>query len=221
VNELAGKNFGIVIAYILPGFVALWGASCFCPAVASWIVSSHEREPTIAGFCYVSLASLAAGLIVSTVRWALLDTLHHATGVKPPPWRFARLDDRLQGFLVLVESHYRYYQHSSNMFVAAAFSYSAYLNAEGFDVSRQGWLTVGFLLLEIVLFAGARDCLRKYYVRTQELLNDTQPYERKKIMTNGIGLHDHDNETPKKAVKKKKTATIKTKPAKPDKSTAR
>jgi len=40
-------------------------------------------------------------------------------------------------------------------------------------------------------------------------------------MTNGIGLHDYDNETTKKAVKKKKTAQVKTKPAKPDKSTAR
>jgi hypothetical protein len=220
VNELAGKNFGIIIAYILPGFVALWGASRFCPAVALWIAASHQGEPTVAGFCYVSLASLAAGLIVSTVRWALLDTLHHATGVKPPPWRFARLDDRLQGFLVLVESHYRYYQHSSNMFVAAAFSYSAYLNAEGFNVSRQGWLTVGVLLLEIILFAGSRDCLRKYYSRTQELLNYPSIPERKEIMTNGIGLHDHETETPKKAVKKKKAATIK-KPAKPDKSTAR
>jgi hypothetical protein len=39
-------------------------------------------------------------------------------------------------------------------------------------------------------------------------------------MTNGIGLHDHETETPKKAVKKKKATTIK-KPAKPDKSTAR
>jgi hypothetical protein len=40
-------------------------------------------------------------------------------------------------------------------------------------------------------------------------------------MTNGVGLHDHDTETTKKAVKKKKTLQGKAKPAKPGKPNAR
>jgi hypothetical protein len=221
VSNLSAKNFGIVIAFILPGFVALLGVSRFSPTVASWIAASHQGEPTVAGFCYVSLASLAAGLTVSAVRWALLDTLHHATGITPPVWKFANLDDRLKGFLLLVNSHYQFYQHHGNAFIAAAFSYSAYLFAEGLEGFSHCWLTVGFLLLEIVLFAASRDCLKKYYSRTQELLNYPQPYERKKIMTNGIGLHDHETETPKKVARKKRATQVKPKPAKPDKSTAR
>jgi hypothetical protein len=221
VSELSAKNFGIVIAFILPGFVALLGVSCFSTTVVSWIAASQGGKPTVAGFCYVSLASLAAGLTVSAVRWALLDTLHHATGVTAPVLQFAHLDDRLNGFLVLVENHYKFYLFYGNAFVAAAFSYSAYLVAGGFGGLSQRWWTVGFLLLEIVLFAGSRDTLKRYYSRTAELLNHPQIPERNTIMTNGIGLHDHETETPKKAVKKKKASEAKTKPAKPDKSTAR
>ena len=104
-SELSEKNFGIVIAYVVPGFVALWGISHLSPTVDSWITTSQHGAPTIAGFLYVTLASLTAGLTVSAVRWAIVDSLHHATGLKPPSWEFANLDDRLQGFLALVENH--------------------------------------------------------------------------------------------------------------------
>jgi hypothetical protein len=171
VGELSDKNFGVIIAYILPGFVALWGVSCFSATVESWIGASQQGNPTVAGFCYVTLASLAAGLTVSVVRWALVDSLHHATGIVPPAWKFAKLDDRLQGFLTLVENHYRYYQFYANMFIAAGFAYGARAIAEGSAFWLDGWTSVGFLALEAILFAGSRDTLRKYFSRTQQLLN--------------------------------------------------
>jgi hypothetical protein len=171
VGELSDKNFGIIIAYILPGFVALWGVSYSSATVESWIGASQQGNPTVAGFCYVTLASLTAGLTVSAVRWVLVDSLHHATGIVPPAWRFAKLDDRLQGFLTLVENHYRYYQFYANMFIAAGFAYGARAIAEGCAFWLHGWLAVGFLALEAVLFAGSRDTLRKYFSRTQQLLN--------------------------------------------------
>lgn len=170
-SDLSDKNFGIVIAYVLPGFVALWGISHFSATVESWIGASQQGSPTVAGFCYVTLASLAAGLTVSVVRWGLVDSLHHATGIEPPAWKFAKLDDRLQGFLTLVESHYRYYQFYSNMFVAVAFTVATRLSATGYAIGLQGWTAVGFLALEATLLAGSRDTLRKYYSRTHQLLN--------------------------------------------------
>ena len=100
-SDLSEKNFGLVIAYVVPGFVALWGVAYLSPTVASWIAASQSAAPTVAGFLYATLASLAAGLTVSAVRWALIDTLHHATGVMRPSWEFANLDERLDGYLAL------------------------------------------------------------------------------------------------------------------------
>ncbi len=67
-SELSEKNFGLLIAYVLPGFVTLWGISHFSPTVESWIASSQHGAPTVGGFLYVTLASLAAGLTVSEAR---------------------------------------------------------------------------------------------------------------------------------------------------------
>ena len=199
-TPLSNENFGLVIAYVLPGFVALWGVSYFSPTVESWITATQQGAPSVAGFMYVTVASLAAGLTVSAVRWAIIDTIHHATGVKPPAWEFAVLNDKLPGFLGLVENHYRYYQHHSNMFVAVALSYSARWIVEGSHPGHWPWLPAGFAVLEIVFFAASRDSLCKYYTRAGRLLHPVSPEERITDMSNGFGHHP---EPPEKAPRKK------------------
>ncbi len=174
-NSLSTQNFGLVIAYLLPGFVALWGVSYFSPTVDAWISASQQNAPTVAGFMYVTLASLAAGVTVSAVRWAIIDQLHHATGIVPPAWKFGNLEGKLQGYLTLIENHYRYYQFYSNMFVAAAFSFAARAVSAGASVTLSSLANIAFVTLELVLFAGSRDTLRKYYSRTQQLLSSRHP----------------------------------------------
>jgi hypothetical protein len=173
-SELSGKNFGIIIAYVLPGFVTLWGVSHYSPTVESWLTTTSSGSPTVAGFMYVTLASLGAGLTVSAVRWCLLDSVHHATGIEPPPWEFANLDDRLQGFLALVENHYRYYQFYGNTFVAMAIAYRVRLAWLRSSPWQEGWWTVAFMVLEAILLAGSRDALRKYYSRAARLLRNSK-----------------------------------------------
>jgi hypothetical protein len=158
-STLSNRNFGLIIAYLLPGFVAVWGVSYFSPTVESWIAASQEGAPSVAGFMYVTLASLGAGLTVSGVRWAIVDSIHHLTGLRRPAWRFVKLDDKLQGFLLLNESHYRYYQCFSNLFIAAGFTYAAWLISSGKGLGGAGWANLHFVLLEAVLFANSRDTL--------------------------------------------------------------
>ncbi len=177
-SQLSEKNFGLLIAYVLPGFVTLWGISLFSPTVNSWITTSQHGAPTVAGFLYVTLASLAAGLTVSAIRWILIDSLHHATGVKPPHWEFANLDDRLQGFLALVENHYRFYQFYSNSFIAGALAYATHFASTNINLCQPSWPTLGFILLELVLLAGSRDALKKYYSRVERLLETPEAPKR-------------------------------------------
>lgn len=180
-TEISGKNFGLVIAFLLPGFAALCGVGQFSPYVAGWISSSQQGAPTVGGFLYVTLGSLAAGLTVSAIRWAIVDAIHHRTGIQPPKFDFANLNEKLPGFHGLIENHYRHYQFYSNMFIAAAFTTIAYFIKSG-PVSLKG-MQVAFavLALESVLFAGSRDALRKYYQRAERLLGtspSSDPAER-------------------------------------------
>lgn len=218
-NELSDKNFGILIAYVLPGFVALWGLSCLSPTVESWISASQQASPTVAGFCYTSLASLAAGLTVSAVRWALLDTLHHITGIAPPDWKFAALNDKLPGFLALVENHYRYYQFYAGMFVAVAFSFATHGIVGDSRLFDRPWLSVAVVIVELVFFTGSRDSLRKYYDRVGHLLGTLPPTERTTIMTNGF--HHKAEATEKTPAKKHQHVRAKVKGKKQNVAKAR
>lgn len=166
-KDVTETNFGLLIAYLIPGFTVLIGVSFFSPVVASWLGTSTDTAPTLGGFLYITIASVAAGLTVSTVRWLLLDTIHHATGIRRPAWDFSQFHTKLSGYDRLNEIHYRYYQFYANTAVALPFVAVARTLAE----SRLSlWSFGGFMLIEVLFWLGSRDTLRKYYARGSMLL---------------------------------------------------
>lgn len=165
---VSARNFGLLIAYVLPGFVTLWAVALVSPAVRVWLVGSTAAGPNVSGFMYVLIASVAAGMTVSAVRWATVDWLHAVTGLVRPAWDDARLGKRLGAFEALVENHYRYYQFYANMLVALGLAYPTWcLSAGGSLFQPTDW---GFLLVEGVFFAASRDALGRYYRRSAILL---------------------------------------------------
>lgn len=169
-RDVTSENFGLLIAYLLPGFVTLWAVRPFAPGVEAWLATAPGSAPTVGGFLYVTLGSVAAGMFVSALRWVVLDTLHHRTGIPPPQWDFARFPAAAAAFDSLVQDHYRYYQHYGNMLVALGFVYASQLWAAGTLAGNGVWQNLGLLLVGVVLFLGSRDALRKYYQRTAAIL---------------------------------------------------
>lgn len=172
-GELSARNFGLLIAYILPGFVAVWGLSLECEPLRVWLSGPIGEGPSLAGIPYVLAASIGAGMTASGVRWAVLDTLHHRTGIPSPKWNDARLIDRLPVYQFFIEIHYRYYQFYANSLVAGLFSYTLWRWH-----SPCTWECLGadaaFASLAGVFYAGSRDTLRKYYSRTAALLGELE-----------------------------------------------
>jgi hypothetical protein len=169
-GELTTKNFGLLVAYILPGFTVLWAISPYSPTVQTWLGTTTTDAPTVGGFLYVTLGSVAAGLMVSALRWLLLDTLHHRTGIPKPHWDFSQLDAKLNAFDVLNEQHYRYFQFYGNMLVAICMGILV-RPPVGESAGEQ---IAGIVLLVSVgslLFIASRDTLRNYYRRVAELLH--------------------------------------------------
>ena len=72
-RDLTRDNFGLLIAYVLPGFVALWGGSYHVEAVRPWLNATPSDAPTVGGFLYTTLASTTLGLTISGMRWAVVD----------------------------------------------------------------------------------------------------------------------------------------------------
>lgn len=122
------------------------------------------------GFLYVTLGSIGAGMTASAVRWAIVDSIHHSTGIIRPNWNDAMLSSKLRAFEYLVENHYRYYQFYGNSLVSLLFAYSAWRLAPGSVANGIVGEDVGVLLIAWLFFAGSRDALRKYYFRVTLLL---------------------------------------------------
>lgn len=166
-RDVTNANFGLAIAYLLPGFVAVVGISFLSATVQAWLIVPSLDAGRVGGFVYVTLGSLAAGLTVSTVRWATVDWIHHRTGVREPEWNDAVLQANVTAFQYLVENHYRYYQFHSNAFVAIAFAVVAFHIARGW---QSVWFVAGILVVESILWMGSRDTLHRYYARTEAVL---------------------------------------------------
>ena len=125
-QTVSNANFGPLIAYLVPGATTLAGFSLFLPPLQAWFAVTPSDAPTISGFLYLTLASLAMGMTVSAVRWALIDGLHARTGLKIPPLDFSRLGQNVEAFNLLIRIHYEHYQFYSNMFVALAIAYACF-----------------------------------------------------------------------------------------------
>ncbi len=111
-QSVTNDNFGPLIAYLVPGATVLFGLSQFEPALQSWFAVSPTESPTIGDFLYLTIASIACGMVVSAVRWAVVDTLHGVTGLPLPPLDFSKLGSNVDAFNLLIEIHYRHSQLS-------------------------------------------------------------------------------------------------------------
>jgi hypothetical protein len=169
-QSISNDNFGLLIAYLVPGATVLSALSPFSLTLQSWFATMPSGAPTIGGFLYLTVASVSAGMIVSAVRWATVDTGLRLSGIKAPALDFAGLGGNYEAFLLLIEIHYRHYQFYANMFVATVIAYVSYRVRAGY--AGLGWLDLTVLGIEIVFAAAARDTLAKYYARTEQLLPD-------------------------------------------------
>jgi hypothetical protein len=106
-------------------------------------------------------------LTLNAVRSVTLDVLHHRTGVKHPELDFSDFQGKFWAFNQLVESHWRYYQFYSHMFLAVALSVAIRLPLPWESNYR---LLLAVAPLEIVLLISARVALARYYASAALLL---------------------------------------------------
>ena len=169
-KSITENNFGLLIAVVLPGFTVLLGIAEHSETVRAWLGAARSGAATIGGFLYVTIGSVMAGMTVSTLRWLILDSIHHATGVPRPDWDFSRLQANVAAFDRLVEIHYKYYQFYGGMVFAIPFWYLAMWMRQDSWLPPFGWGSLGVLAIEMLFFVGSRDTARKYYSRVAGIL---------------------------------------------------
>lgn len=170
-RNYTSESFGLLIAYLIPGSILLWGIGQQQPEVLSWLGTVDEERQSIGGFLYGTVASIACGLVASTIRWFLIDPIHHWTGVSKPKWNLSVLYERTHAFEMLIQMHYRYYQFYANCLVAGLLAGLIYRYTNEFTV--QELVIMG--LLTTLFFMASRDTLAKYYSRVEVMLEKEKP----------------------------------------------
>ncbi len=165
-RDITSNNFGLLIAYVLPGFTILWESRLISPSIESWLAASTENAPTVAGFLYATLGSVAIGLFISTLRWLIIDSIHHRTGIPKPEWDFTQLAARVDAFQTVVDHQYRYHQFYGGMTIAVLLASVIRWVALGF----QGGELLFAVVVSGIFFLGSRDTLKKYYFRMAGIL---------------------------------------------------
>jgi len=164
------QNLGVIIAYLIPGFTALWGASHFSVTLRGWLGASPAASPTVSGFLYVTLASLGLGIFVNTLRRLTIDPLHHRTGIVPRDWDYAQLQENITAVEFLVAHQFRYYQFHANLCIALGFTTLVHLSRPG----AWSWSKLSVILVvEVILWLGSRDNLWSYFRRLEDVLGKT------------------------------------------------
>lgn len=169
-TDVSSRNFGYLIAYVIPGFIVVATLSTYSSAIRSWIGLSTKASPTIGGFLYVTIASVLAGLVLSTLRWLVLDTFHHRTGIQRPQLDFSAFPKNRTAFDALALNHFRYYEFFAHTALALIIAMSNPWQIKEL-FSLPAWIVLpGMLALILLLLVASRDALRKYYGRTRELM---------------------------------------------------
>lgn len=171
VKEVA-LDFGTLIAYLIPGYVAL-------RAMAGLGIAAGDLLPRDALFdgqavVVITVGSLVAGMLVSIVRAVVLERTFavgfETTSKLPAHWRrippaavdYARLveEGRMAAYQEAKASEKRPFQFYGNMFLSLTLLLAAKVGARGTPV----WdpTVVVLLLAMIFLYVGARSAYYRY-----------------------------------------------------------
>jgi hypothetical protein len=72
-KDLTTTSFGLVIAYLIPGFVGLYLMQSWNVGVRKAFDAFLTAESNVGLFLLVLVASLGVGLLINSVRWFLFE----------------------------------------------------------------------------------------------------------------------------------------------------
>lgn len=162
-------NFGLVIAFIVPGFLGLYAASEYSDVIQK-LLGGSDYIPTIGAVVPLLLLAIASGILLNALAWALIRPIIELTGVKRPEIRYGKMKKEA------IESSYRYYQSYVHLFLVLLII--GIQSLVSYNLPSLPYIAL-FISVLAVLFIAARDSLSRSYQRMSDILN------KEILMTNG------------------------------------
>lgn len=171
-KTLPGLDFGLIIAFFLPGFVAVYALGCFSPRISEVFSALLSKDQAFGASFMITVLALSAGLVISGIRAFALDFLHEKTWPSMPDLDYSKLNSegKLEVFKEAINNTYRFYQFYGNMFVALAFLTCVRYGVVGVDIRSQKTVFLASLLALLALLIQSRATFRNTYETAHEIL---------------------------------------------------
>ena len=144
-TDVTSTTFGLIIAYVVPGVLGLFGISFFSPRLDALFKTIISGESTAAVFLVMLLAAIAAGLQLSVARSLVFESLL-GKFCEFIPGQLAKLmqEGKLPAARLLIDEQYRYHQFWGAMcFVQPILFYDWVASLHGHEAESGCW-GVGF-----------------------------------------------------------------------------
>jgi hypothetical protein len=175
VKELTITSFGLIIAYLLPGLIGLYGMSFWFPRIGAAFQTFLTSESNVGLFLLIVLGALAVGLLIHGIRWIIVEVWCSGKDLRLDPELFARLsgERKMPAFRTAVDEIYRYHQWWGGMAIAGPVLFFGWLNSPDSvqdGLSRSWYLWLAFLALQALVMYAAWRVWGMYVTRLQLIL---------------------------------------------------
>lgn len=183
-------DFGVFIAYLLPGMIVLYGATFVVPQIRDWLQPGGGRLG-IGGAVLVSIIALTAGRLISIGRVVLIESTFSAPfpllscaekpylgGIPPLSLDYRQLFEsgRRDALILAIANEQRPYQFCGNTAVALIVALACWL----FTLTKQTFrrfrvlvMAVAAVSVTIILYVGARSSYYEF-MRAIAAINGVQ-----------------------------------------------
>jgi hypothetical protein len=173
-KEVSSTSFGLVIAYLLPGFAGFFALSFWSTSVQQMFFTFVEAPSNVGRFLLVILCSLVIGLEISLVRWLLFETLIcRGVGREKCDFSELALEHKLAAFRGAVDEYYRYHQFWGGMAVVIPFLGWGIVPTMSTCAAKLG-IAIAFLVVETINVAGAYWAFKNYIDTRTRILSKSK-----------------------------------------------
>jgi hypothetical protein len=113
-------TFGLLIAYFLPGMVALYGLGFWFHQIAETFKIFRTSNSSLGLFLMVLMGSLTIGLVLTPIRALLYEEIiWRGLKINTNSLSKVRQSGRLESLRTIIDEQYRYHQFWGNLSLAA------------------------------------------------------------------------------------------------------
>lgn len=177
VKDVTATSFGLIIGYLLPGLMGLYGLSFVYTPLRTAFSTFQTVGSNVGLFLVVVLAALTMGLFANSARWVIFDVLC-GRPTDQIGTLYARLgtDGKVGAYRIVIDERYRYHQWAGGTFFMLPILYFGWLaspEAGGTGTFQKVIVFMVFFTLEVVMFCWAQKLRQDSIDNIKAILTET------------------------------------------------